>query len=161
MASRNRRTRAGSVVAAALAALLAACKPAPPPTPEALAYPVLVLFEQSGVVRHDDVADLKQMSTQRVVNANSAPFLVDSELDVYRVEKLVSTHGGLWLMANPVGRTEVTFELARVAHGDAAQARALIAERFVDIRGRDEEDAAKRQLAKAQTFAEMLAAIGL
>lgn len=151
--------RIRSFVAAAFGAVLAACKPAPPPSPETLAYPVLVLFEQSGVVRHDDVADLKEMSTQRVVNANSAPFLIDSKLDVYRLEKLASTHGGLWLMANPVGRTEVTFELARVARADAAQARALIVERDVDFRYQG-DDAAKQRLANAKTFAEMLAAIG-
>lgn len=148
-----------ALVATTLAALLAACKPAPPPTPESLAYPVLVLFEQSGVVRHDDVADLREMSTQRVINSNSAPFLVDSKLDVYRLEKLASTHGGLWLMANPVGHTEVTFELARVAQGDAAQARKLIAERDVDFQYQG-DDAAKQRLAQAQTFAAMLAAIG-
>ena len=108
---------------------LACGGPPPPASVDALAFPVLVLFEQSGVVRHDDAADLRTMSVQRVVGSNSAPFLIDSRLDIYRLEKLASVHGGMWLMANPSGTTEVTFELMRVAQADAAQARRLIAER--------------------------------
>lgn len=151
------RTR--NFVAIAVGALLAACKPAPPPSVDDLAYPVVVAWESSGIVRHDDAKDLQVMSTQRVVNANSAPFLVDSQLDVYRLDRLASTHGGMWLMANPVGRTDVTFELVRVAQGDAARARALIARRTWEIREGNDSAAAKR-LATANTLAEMLAAIG-
>jgi hypothetical protein len=143
---------------ALLAALLGGCAPPPPPQVEALAFPVLVLFE-SGVVRHDDPADLRTMSVQRVVNAHQPPFLVDSRFDIYRLEQLQSVHGGLWLMANPSGPTEVSFALARVAQDDAEQARALIAARVWAIREGSDPAAAGR-LAQAETFAQMLEAIG-
>ncbi|HET7843746.1 MAG TPA: hypothetical protein VFL14_06325 [Xanthomonadales bacterium] len=151
--------RVRGLLVPALAALLAACKPTPPPTANDLAYPVLVLWEAGGVVRHDDAKDLQVMSTGRVVNANSPPFLVDSRLDVYRLDKLASTHGGMWLMANPVGRTDVTFELALEKQGDAELARRLIAERDVDFRYQGDA-AAKEKLAQSRTLAQMLDAIG-
>jgi hypothetical protein len=157
--SRHRGGRARGVWALAFCALLAACKPPPPPTAEQLAFPVLVLFPDSGVVRHDDAADLKQMSTQRVAGANSAPYLIDSNLDVYRLDRLESVHGGLWLMANPVGRTEVTFELVREARADAAKARELLTEREIRLRGADGAPM-RQKLAAAGTLREMLVAIG-
>jgi len=145
------------LIATALSALLAACKPAPPPTVDALHFPVVVAWE-SGIVRHDDAADLRSMSTQRVINAKAPPFLVDSNLDVYRLDKLQSVHGGMWLMANPSGNGEVSFELARIAQGDAAQARTLLAASDWHIREGKDEDARAR-LAQANTLAEMLAAL--
>ena len=138
---------------------LACGGPPPPVSVDALAFPVLVLFEQSGVVRHDDGADLRTMSVQRVVGSNSSPFLIDSRLDIYRLEKLASVHGGMWLMANPSGNTEVTFELMRVAQADAAQARRLIAERDGGLR-HDPDPAKLAALARAGTLAEMLAVLG-
>ena len=142
-----------------LAALLSACAPPPPPTVEGLAFPVLVLFEQGDPVRHDDPTGLRTMAVQRVVNAHTPPFLVDARLDIYRLEQLQSVHGGLWLMANPSGPTEVSFTLARVAQGDAEQARGLIAARTWAIREGGDQDAAAR-LARAGTLAQMLEAIG-
>ena len=138
---------------------LACGGPPPPASVDALAFPVLVLFEQSGVVRHDDAADLRTMSVQRVVGSNSPPFLIDSRLDIYRLEKLASVHGGMWLMANPSGTTEVTFELMRVAQADAAQARRLIAERDGGLRN-DPDPAKLAALERAGTLAEMLSVVG-
>jgi hypothetical protein len=151
--------RAWPRASALLAALFAACTPAPPPSVEGLAFPVLVLFEQSGTVRHDDAADLHSMAVQRVAGSNSAPFLVDARFDIYRLERLQSVHGGLWLMANPTGSTEVTFELVREARADAAQARALILQREPRLRGGMDTDAAFR-LTRATTWPAMLEAIG-
>jgi hypothetical protein len=150
------RHRPGAL--ALLAALLGGCTPPAPPTVDGLAFPVLVLFEQSGTVRHDDAADLGSMSVQRVAGSNSAPFLIDARFDIYRLEQLQSVHGGLWLMANPSGRTEVTFELAREAQGDAERARALILEREPRLRSGNDAQAAAR-LAQASTWEAMLAAI--
>lgn len=142
-----------------LCALFGCKAPAAPPTVGDLHFPVLVLFEQGGVLRHNDAADLNSMSVQRVVGSNSPPFLIDSNLDIYRLDRLASVHGGIWLIANPSGRTEVTFDLARVAQSDAAQSRRLIAER--DQRARSDDDGGAREhLARAQTFDAMAAAIG-
>jgi len=152
----SRRSRC--LFAALIAGLIAACKPAPPPTVDDLTFPVLVLFESGGLVRHDDAKDLQVMSTQRVINSNSAPFLIDSKLDIYRLDKLASTHG-VWLMANPVGTTEVTFELARVAQGDVEQARRLIAERDWQVR-EGSDDTPRQRLAQAGDLRAMLEAIG-
>lgn len=138
-----------------LAAVLGACTPPPPPTVESLAFPVLVLFEQSGTVRHDDATDLRSMSVQRVAGSNSAPYLIDARLDIYRLERLQSVHRGLWLMANPSGRTEVTFELLREARGE----RALILQREPRLRSGTDSDAATR-LAQATSWPAMLEAIG-
>ena len=144
--------------ASAASALLGGCASEQPAVVGDLAFPVLVLFEDSGVVRHDDAADLRTMSTQRVVGSNSPPFLVDSRLDVYRLDRLASVHGGLWLMANPSGHTEVTFELVRIAQADVARAQALIAERDPRLRSGDEPEA-RRRLLEATTLAAMLAAV--
>ena len=137
---------------------LACGGPPPPASVDALAFPVLVLFEQSGVVHHDDAADLRTMSVQRVVGSNSPPFLIDSRLDIYRLEKLASVHGGMWLMANPSGRTEVTFELVRVAQTDTPQARRLIVERDGGLRN-DPDPAKLAALERAATLAEMLSVV--
>ena len=51
-------------------------------------------------MRHDDAVELRTMSVQRVVNAHSPPYLIDSRLDLYRLEQLQSVHGGLWLMVD-------------------------------------------------------------
>ena len=144
---------------AVFAALLAGCAPAAPPSVEGLAFPVLVLFEQSGTMRHDDAADLHSMSVQRVAGSNSAPFLIDARFDIYRLERLQSVHGGLWLMANPSGSTEVTFELVREAQGDAARARELLLQRESRLRSGLDPDAASR-LEQASTWPAMLEAIG-
>ena len=138
---------------------LACGGPPPPASVDALQFPVLVLFEQSGVVSHDDAADLRTMSVQRVVGSNSPPFLIDSRLDTYRLEKLASVHGGMWLLANPSGTTKVTFELMRVAQADAAQARRLIAERDGGLRN-DPDPAKLAALERAGTLAEMLSVVG-
>ena len=87
------------------------------------------------------------------------PFLIDSRLDIYRLEKLASVHGGMWLMANPSGTTEVTFELMRVAQADVAQARRLIAERDGGLRN-DPDPAKLAALERAATLAEMLSVVG-
>jgi hypothetical protein len=151
-------TRIGRAAFAACVAALGACRSVPP-VAEDLAYPVLVLFEQSGSVRHDDPADLRRMSVQRVIHSHSAPWLIDARLDLYRVEKLQSVHGGFWLMANPSGPTEVSFELVRVARADAVQARRLIVEREPILRA-EEVEALRQRLEGATTLAAMLDVLG-
>ncbi|HOX72647.1 MAG TPA: hypothetical protein PLR28_06225 [Dokdonella sp.] len=135
--------------------LLAGCaKPPPPPKAVDLAYPVLVLFEQSGAVRHDDAGDLAMMAVQRIMASASSPLLIDSRLDIYRLDDLESVHSGLWLMANPSGLSEVRFALHRESTADLRRARQLVAARArVDAQ-------AMARIAQAKSLAELIAAIG-
>lgn len=156
------RATASRLVRACLAACMllgAACSAPPPVSPEDLAYPVLVLFPQSGSVRHDDAADLRVMSVQRVMGANGAVMLIDSRLDIYRLDKLESTHSGLWLMAHPNGQTDVGFELQRIGRADIEQARRLILEREPSLRGAG-EPAPRAAVLKATSLQAMLQIIG-
>jgi hypothetical protein len=143
--------------AALLLAALGACR-SQPPRVEDLAYPVLVLFERSGTVRHDAVADLRSMAVQRVLGSESPPWLIDSRLDIYRLERLESVHGGLWLMANPSARTQVRFDLVRVARADAVQARGLIVERDPTLRAGN-DPVRRLRIEEAATLATMLVAL--
>jgi len=143
------------------AVLLGGCAKPAPPRPEDLAYPVLVLFAESGAVAHRDRADLSRMSLQRILNAHDAPMLVDSRLDVYRLVDLQSTHNFLWQMANPVGHTDVEFKMERVAEGDAARVRALIEEREVGTRHADDRAQRLARLAQAPTLQAMMVAVGI
>jgi len=153
------RRLAASIVPLALivttvAGLLAGCAKPPPPKAADLAYPVLVLFEQSGAVRHDNAGDLAMMAIQRVMASASSPLLIDSRLDIYRLDDLESVHSGLWLMANPSGLSEVRFVLQRVSTADLRRARQLIAARArVDAQ-------AMARIAQANSLAELIAAIG-
>ncbi len=140
-------------------ALLVGCKAPSPLTINDLNYPVLVLFEQSGGVRHDDARDLSVMSVQRVMASNSPPFLIDSHLDIYRLDKLGSEHSGLWLMANPNGQTEVHFDLQRVSLADVAKARQLILARDPTLRSQDGAPL-REKVEQARTLKAMLEVIG-
>jgi hypothetical protein len=53
-----------ALLACVLATMIVACSQAPPPTANDLVYPVLVLFEESGAMRHDDAGDLRIMSVR-------------------------------------------------------------------------------------------------
>ena len=98
---------------AALLAMLAGCsrKPALPPTVADLHFPVAVLFPSTTSLLYKDAADLGVMHTNLLTGPAGAPVLIDSDFKIYTMEKLSSVHGGLWLMAHPVGNTEVKFEL--------------------------------------------------
>lgn len=159
-AARTRRSSHRRVgFAFAWVALLAGCAAPPPPaTVVDLAYPVLVLFEDSGTVRHDSAEDLTMMRVQRVIGSNSPPYLIDSHLDIYRLDALGSTHNGLWLMANPNGLTEVHFKLERIAQADGKRARQLLVERDAAFRG-PQNSALQIRLNDAKTLQAMLAVI--
>jgi hypothetical protein len=144
---------------AACTLLVAACSSPPRMSPEDLAYPVLVLFPQSGSVRHDDAADLGVMSVQRVMGAHGPVMLIDSRLDIYRLDALASEHSGLWLMAHPNGQTDVRFELQRIGRADIKLARRLILEREPSLRGAG-EPAPRAAVLKATTLQAMLQIIG-
>lgn len=76
-----------------------------------LQFPVVVLYSTALTILYKDAVDLSVMSVQLVINSRTPPVLIDSKLDVFTLQKLRSTHNGLWLIAHPAGATEVTFEL--------------------------------------------------
>jgi hypothetical protein len=137
---------------------LAGCAAHPAPTVDDLTYPVLVLFAQGGSVRHDDAADLSRMRVQRIMAAGDAVFLIDSRLDIYRLDKLESVHSGIWLMAHPNGITEVHFELQKVSGADVGMARKLLSEREYRLRS-GEDPSLHAALEKAETLQDLLQVI--
>jgi hypothetical protein len=91
--------------------LCASCGKKSPPKIESLQFPVVILFGNSATRVCKDPADLTTMHTNYLVLSEGAPVLIDSQFKIYAVERLRSTHNGMWLMAHPSGLTEVTFEL--------------------------------------------------
>jgi len=49
--------------------------------------------------------------TNYIVLGEGNPVLIDSQFKVYELERFRSTHSSLWLMANPSGPTNVTFDM--------------------------------------------------
>lgn len=76
-----------------------------------LHFPVAVLYSTSSCVLYNDAADLGVMHVNLVNGPEHAPTLIDSGFNIFTLENLRSTHGGMWLMAHPSGATEVAFEL--------------------------------------------------
>ena len=139
--------------------LLVGCsKPAPAPKMEKLQFPVVVLFENSSVRVCAGPDELKQMHTNNLTLNNEAPHLIDSRFKIFRMENLRSVHGGLWLMANPVALTEVTFELKPLKSG-RAEAQRLFAEQLRKQTWRDDQASRLEALQRSQTLLEMEKAI--
>jgi hypothetical protein len=86
---------------------------------------------------------------------NQAPVLVDSAFNIYSLDNLRSVHGGLWLMANPSGATDVTFELKAQKSGREA-ARELCGLQPKKQTWRDDIDASQKTLSRSRTLLEMV-----
>ena len=146
---------------ATLFALLAGCrsKPPPPPTIADLHFPVVVIFGTTSVVKFASAADLGTMVIASLNAVTGPPPLIDSSFANYTLEKLGSTHNGLWLMAHPTGSTPVTFELKRSPKSGIETARELIRARLDDQTWRDDLEEKRRALAAEQTLAGMFAIV--
>ena len=150
-----------------LLAWLTGCsrKPAPPPQPAVppptvadLHFPVAVLYPRSLSLLFKDANDLGVMYVQVVINLDDAPTLIDSDFHIYTMQKLRSTHGGLWLMAHPSGGTEVSFELQRAPQSGLqaaldAMSTQLGKETWLDA---DELDKKRAKLARQKTLTGMM-----
>ena len=100
--------------------LSTSCSKESPPKIESLQFPVVILFGNSATRVCKDPTDLTMMHTNYVVLSKGTPVLIDSQFKIYAVERLRSTHNGMWLMAHPSGLTEVTFELKAQRSGREA-----------------------------------------
>jgi hypothetical protein len=138
--------------------VLGCSKPAPAPKMEKVQFPVVVLFENSSVRACSGPDELKRMHTNNLTLNNEPPQLVDSRFNIFRMENLRSVHGGLWLMANPVAMTEVTFELKELKSG-RAEAQRLFAEQLRKQTWRDDQAARLEALQRSQSLLEMEKAI--
>jgi hypothetical protein len=107
--------------------LLAGCSPEPPPpTLTDLHFPVAVLYSNASTRLCKDASELGVMGVQLMINSNSPPVLIDSDFNIFTLEKLRSTHGDLWLMLHPSGDTEVAFDLKRAPKSGLDAARAAM-----------------------------------
>jgi len=136
--------------------LLAGCSPEPPPKISDLHFPVTVLYTNSSTRLFDSAADLDVMSTQLVINSSQSPVLVDSEFNIYTLEKLRSVHGGLWLMVHPVGNTEVAFDLKRTQNSGLDAARLAIGTQLDTQTWRNDIERRHKTLATKTTLTGML-----
>ena len=145
----------------ALCALLTGCraKPPAPPTVADLHFPVVVIFGKSSVVGFSNANDLGTMAIASLNAVTGPPPLIDSRFAIYTLEKLGSTHNGLWLMAHPTGSTPVTFELQRAPQSGIATARAHLRARLDEQTWRDDLEKKRKALAAEQTLAGMLAIV--
>src|SRR5438067_7061312 len=91
-----------------------------------LRFPVLLIHDGTSVHAYAGADDLTHMHVNRVVLGKAAPILIDSDLNVYRLDRLRSTHGNLWLLAHPGGTTSATFELTPLARRGIDAARELL-----------------------------------
>lgn len=155
----KRRLAAGLFLALLLVLFIVGCrKPVPAPKIENLAFPVVVLFENSSVLLCADREGLTRMHTNSLNLNHQDPWLIDSNCGVFTMEKLRSVHNGFWLMANPIALTEVTFELKPQKSG-RAEAQRLFAEQLRKQTWRQDQAARLQSLAQSQTLLEMEKAI--
>jgi hypothetical protein len=145
----------------ALLAALAGCSrklPPPPPAPTVadLHFPVVGLFPTAACLLYKNAADLGVMHMNLLMDYSSSPILIDSEFNIYTMEKLASTHGGLWLMAHPSGTTEVTFELKRAPKSGMEAARDTIRAQLDIQTWRDDLEKRRKKLVTETTLAGML-----
>lgn len=144
-----------------LCALFTGCHapPPPPPTTADLHFPVVVLYGNSNMESFANTSDLGTMSIGKLNTVYGPPPLIDSQFIIYRLANLSSTHNGLWLMANPTGRTPVTFTLERDPKTGIEVARALFLERLEQQTWRTDLEQRRHTLATEQTVAGMLALV--
>ena len=154
-------TLPGVVLRAALAVLLAGCraKPQPPPTVADLHFPVVVLFENAPATIFQNAADLGTMRIGYLHALKGPPPLIDSSFHIYTLSGLASTHGGLWLLANPTGVTPVTFQLEPSPKSGLAAARELMRSRLEAQTWRRDLDQKRAALATQQTLAGLIATV--
>ena len=144
----------------ALCALaLPACKKdEPAPKINALKFPVAVLFSNAATRFCEEPGELTKMHSNYITLNNAAPMAIDSQFKIYLLDGFRSTHGGLWLMANPSGATEVTFDLKPQKSG-RENARALFAQHLQKQTWRSDLAEEQKSLAGKQTLAEMVAVV--
>ena len=138
--------------------LCASCGKRSPPKIESLQFPVVILFGNSATRVCKDRADLTTMHTNYVVLSEGTPVLIDSQFKIYAVERLRSTHNGMWLMAHPSGLTEVTFELKAQRSGREA-ARELFTRHLEKQTWLTDLDERRRSLGAKQSLLEMAAVV--
>ena len=141
------------------AMFLAGCEQEKPPAVEGLHFPVAVLYSNTALSVFKDAGDLKMMNTQLVINSDTPPVLIDSAFTIYSLDKLRSIHGGLWLMANPVGLTGVTFDLTKAPTSGLDAARATMRTQLDKETWRDDLDRRRAHLAKATTLGKMVSLV--
>lgn len=95
-----------------------------------LTFPVVVIFGSSSAALYRDAGDLGTMQIGHLNAVTEPPPLIDSAFAIYRLAKLGSTHGGVWLMTHPTGSTPVTFELEPWPQTGIAAARELLTKRL-------------------------------
>ena len=143
----------------ALLALLTGCTPKPPPKAGVadLHFPVAVLFPSASIVLFKDKVDLGVMHMNYVLDSGGAsPVVIDSNFDIYTMERLRSTHGGLWLMAHPSGTTEVAFDLTRSPKSGLEAARKAMRAQLDKQTWRHEIEEKRKSLAAQKTLVEMV-----
>ncbi len=144
----------------ALFATLTGCSPKPaplpPPTVADLHFPVVVLFPTAACLLYKDAASLGVMHMNLLMDYSRVPVLIDSEFNICTMEKLGSTHGGLWLMAHPSGTTEVTFELKRASKSGLEAAREAVGAQLDIQTWRHDIPERHKKLATQTTLAGML-----
>jgi len=131
------------------------CSDEPGPKIDGLQFPVVVLFGNAATRLCNEPSELTNMHSNYIVLNSETPALIDSAFKIYAMERLRSVHTSLWLMANPSGATDVTFELEPTSSGREA-AREFFA-RQLEKQTRLHDLAARRsRLATEQTLLGML-----
>ena len=143
-------------ILSALLTLLSGCKAKQPPKVADLHFPVAVLFSNSSSVSYKDAADLGVMHVNLIMMTDQSPALIDSNFEIYTMDHLRSTHGGLWLMVHPSGNTEVEFTLLRAQKSGLEAARAAMRAQLDKQTWRSDLDKQRAALAAQTTLSGML-----
>lgn len=125
------------------------------PKIESLQFPVVVLFENSATRLCAEPSELTNVHTNYLKLNSETPVLVDSDFKIFSLEKFQSVHGGLWLMAHPSERTEVTFDLKAQSSGRDA-ARELFARQIEKQDWRRDREVRQKALGSEQTLLGMV-----
>jgi len=144
------------LVCLAFATLFSGCDNPPSLVLPDLRYPVAVLYGKSSVMTFKDANDLSVMYVNSVLSrGEDSPTLIDSDFVIYSMNGLRSTHGGLWLMANPAGGTSVYFKLEPATKSGIDAARELLRAQL-DLQTWRDLEKARHALAKEKTLAGMV-----
>ena len=127
----------------------------PAPKIENLRFPVVILFGNASIRLCQGPSELTRMHSNYLTLNNQDPVLIDSEFKIYSLDNLRSVHGGLWLMANPSGATDVTFELKAKGSG-RERARELFGLQLKKQTWRDDIDASLKTLSGSGILLEMV-----
>lgn len=92
-----------------------------------LPYPVIVVYETGHFQRLHSMTDFQAIDLSMVLSQTTTPYLIDNELNLFRLEQFASTKGTAAMMVSAgSGTTDVRFRMLPINDENHAQAKQLL-----------------------------------